>query len=652
MNTASYRLSGKIAWYCFALCLLFTIAPNEATGQVCTPISGEPGTPMVNHCGLILSASQTTHIIAIDPNGNSIPGFYKSYLQQYLQDVGDTPYVGMVEEYGGSGHSYYGGIWSLTEAAPAGLHYTDSGAVNLPGDVSSYLEQALFANPSWNVGPSGEYFVLLPPSATAKTAEPLGLCVGPDSFCGTNQGACGYHHWFDSPSRGARIYYAVIQYGCDWHVGVGPSGDTLFMTGSAITVAHEQLEMITDPEGTGWWQDTTPQGGEVMDKCAGDADWGQQADGSNLVLHGHPYVLPKMWSNLRNTCLRPGRYIPVKNATQEIGINSDGRLEIFGLGLDSQVWHNYQVAPNSGWSGWYGLPAPWGWSVQPVVGTNSDGRLELFEVGPDHQMYHLWQAVPSGGPWDGGSLGGWFQEMIPAVATNADGRLEVFGVGGDGQVWHSWQTVPNGGWSGWSSLNLPGSVSPSVGTNADGRLEIFVIGPDHAMWHLWQTVPSGGPWNGESLGGWFQDMIPAVATNADGRLEVFGVGGDGQVWHSWQTVPNGGWSGWTSIVAPWSWSLPPRIGINADGRLELFMIGPDNAIWHLWQNAPSSSTSWSGASLGGGFRLMAPAVRTNQDGRLEVFGIGQDGAMWHNWQVVPNGGWSGWYSLGGGFTQM
>ena len=32
--------------------------------------------------------------------------------------------------------------------------------------------------------------------------------------------------------------------------------------------------------------------------------------------------------------------------------NADGRLEVFARGTDNALWHKWQTAPNSGWSGW------------------------------------------------------------------------------------------------------------------------------------------------------------------------------------------------------------------------------------------------------------------------------------------------------------
>ncbi len=276
--------------------------------------------------------------------------------------------------------------------------------------------------------------------------------------------------------------------------------------------------------------------------------------------------------------------IPTTIVIQQPGTSA---IHVFARGGDDAVWHNWQTAPNNGWSGWY-------------------------------------------------SLGGWIDLL--AVAQNADGRLEIFARGGDDAVWHNWEVTPGGSWSGWYSLG--GWIDMlTVAQNADGRMEIFARGGDGAVWHNWQTAPSNG-WSGwYSLGGWIDRLD--VAQNADGRLEIFARGGDGAVWHNWQTAPNNGWSGWYSLGG---WIDLLDVARNADGRLEIFARGGDDAVWHMCQTAPNNG--WSGwYSLGGWIDRLD--VSNNADGRMEIFARGGDDALWHNWQTAPSNGWSGWYSLGG-----
>ena len=210
--------------------------------------------------------------------------------------------------------------------------------------------------------------------------------------------------------------------------------------------------------------------------------------------------------------------------------------------------------------------AKWSRRRRPSVAQNADGRLEVFMVGLDNQLWHMWQTsknnssqwsdswVPLGGPLLGD----------PVIAQNADGRLEVFKVdANDNYLYHRWQTAPNSSsqWSdGWTPLGgpFPPRKRPAVSQNADGRLEVFMVGSDGRLYSITQTSKNNSsqwstavPFEGMQ---WPLSSNPAVAQNADGRLEVFMVGLDGQLWHIQQTAPNGGWVGgnWTPLGGQWT----------------------------------------------------------------------------------------------------
>ncbi len=85
-----------------------------------------------------------------------------------------------------------------------------------------------------------------------------------------------------------------------------------------------------------------------------------------------------------------------------VGNNHDGRLEVFGIGGDRQLHHIWQTSPNNGWSGWQtlgGLP-PGALAGDPRVVNNADGRLEVFLLGNDQNIWHIWQTSPNNG-WSG-----------------------------------------------------------------------------------------------------------------------------------------------------------------------------------------------------------------------------------------------------------
>ena len=361
------------------------------------------------------------------------------------------------------------------------------------------------------------------------------------------------------------------------------------------------------------------------------------------------------------------------NANPTIGKNDDGRLEAFARtgGVDGlELWHIWQVAPNGTWDNWASLGSPspgLTFEGSPTIAVNDDGRLEIFATGLDSALWHIWQVAPNG-PWDNwASLGGPPNVDIGhsiGVHVNDDGRLEIFATGSDSALWHIWQVTPNGPWGAWASLGKPpGPVfitTPLVSANDDGRLEAFVIGSDRALWHIWQTAP-GAPWGGwASLGGpptGNMVLYPFLRKNDDGRLEVFvtaeshsAVGVTGTLWHVWQVAPNSSWSPWASLAHPPNSAAVggPVVGRNADGRLEVFALDAPGALWHIWQTSAGHGWFHWFSSGRPQVTLNWLDVIQNADGRLEVFALAEHAGIWHIWQTSPNGTWSPWALLGNG----
>lgn len=284
-----------------------------------------------------------------------------------------------------------------------------------------------------------------------------------------------------------------------------------------------------------------------------------------------------------------------------VGRNADGRQEIFAMADNGALWQKWQVTPNNGWSEWKTLGAPSGdtaLSGQFTVGINQDGRQEIFGVGTDGNVWQIWQMVPNGGWSNWAKLGKPPAAIRGAdritVGRNNDGRQELFVMGADNALWHIWQLSPNSGWSDWESLNKPEHKDlsePVVQQNADGHLEVFSPG-NGAFCNRWQEAPNSRVWRHE---GWNEKPKPRpavgltwleAARNFENRLEVLAFGDDGALWHAWQVDVAPNWSEWKSLGFPPSKIRQAdhlTIGTNQDGRLEAFLVGQDSAVWHIWQ---------------------------------------------------------------------
>ena len=254
---------------------------------------------------------------------------------------------------------------------------------------------------------------------------------------------------------------------------------------------------------------------------------------------------------------------------------ADGRLESFWIHhYDFELHHNWQSESNRQWNISTNLGGRWSPNRRPVIAENADGRLQVFIVDLNNQLYHRWQTAPNNSSqWSNGwdPLGGPLASD-PVVARNSDGRLELFKVDADdNQLYHRWQIKPNSipetkpdgtytsGWSdSWSPLGGYWSprAQPVIAQNADGRLELFMVGTDGRLYHTWQTKPSssnewytswaviGKPDSLTANQQWPISSIPTVAQNADGRLDVFMVGSDGKLYHTWQKSPSSSSNEW------------------------------------------------------------------------------------------------------------
>lgn len=381
-----------------------------------------------------------------------------------------------------------------------------------------------------------------------------------------------------------------------------------------------------------------------------------------------------------------------QKAYGSVGTNPDGRLEDFTLGTDGNIYHIWQQSAGGSFIGnWVEMPVntvPF--AGEPEVGINTDGRLEIVARGSDGNVYYIWQTA-AGGDW----TANWVEFPTvtsptnpadtmqftgnPSIHTDPDGRLEIFAVGTDNNVYHIWQTSVGGNWiPNW--VEFPILTSPtnpadtmqftgnlSIATNSDGRLEIFVRGTDNNIYHTWQTAA-----NGDWIPNWVEMTgntvpfagSPVVTMNSNGRFEVFVRGSDNNVYHTWQVAAGGDWiTGWAEMPTVTSPTNPadtmqyagdPDININADGRLEVFARGTDGSIYHIWQTSAGGDWIPNWVEMTGNTIQFSgnPDVATNKNGEFQIFDLGTNKAMYTISQTVAGGDWqANWTQLPTGSFQ-
>jgi hypothetical protein len=185
--------------------------------------------------------------------------------------------------------------------------------------------------------------------------------------------------------------------------------------------------------------------------------------------------------------------IGVTATCPQVNHNQDGRLEVFTIGSDGNVWSMPQTYPSDGWGNWVYFGRPPGRSISNLaVGHDQDGRMFFFVLGDDNAIYFRWQSAINDGwdpDWWGMGKPAGVNLYAPVDGMNTDGRQELFAIGDDGNLWHRWQTAPNSGWIGWTSMGKPSSTleaysRPVVGYNQNGAMEVFARGNDFNLWYI------------------------------------------------------------------------------------------------------------------------------------------------------------------------
>jgi predicted Zn-dependent protease len=189
----------------------------------------------------------------------------------------------------------------------------------------------------------------------------------------------------------------------------------------------------------------------------------------------------------------------IKDSTGPVVVmNSDGRLAVFVVGSNNQLYFKTQTSPNSdSWSSaWTSLGGGIKADTSPAVARNSDGRLQVFVVGTNNQLYYKTQSSPNSDTWSPAwtSMGGGLRDSNnPVIIANSDGRLQAFIGGTNNQLYYKTQTTAGSSvWSSsWTSLGggIKADTSPAAVRNSDGRLQVFVVGTNNQLYYKWHTAP-------------------------------------------------------------------------------------------------------------------------------------------------------------------
>jgi hypothetical protein len=254
-----------------------------------------------------------THVIFWQPAGSGLsfdPG-YQPLIESFLRNVAFDSHsaasvYGLTGQYSDRhGPAAYASVYGRSVLATDRL--PPNGCAEPPGigpgwsvcltdnQLQQEIEHVVRAG-RLPTGPSDVYFLVTP--------NGLGDCASPSSAScalgGDVNGYCGYH----SQTADGLVLYAVIPYnavpGHCQSDNPRPNGSTA--DPAISTISHEHSEMVTDPVGNAWVDNSGNENGDLCLTSFGPNLGGSGASAWNEVIHGAHYYLQEEWSNHNGDC--------------------------------------------------------------------------------------------------------------------------------------------------------------------------------------------------------------------------------------------------------------------------------------------------------------------------------------------------------------
>lgn len=277
--------------------LLATHDPTYDLASVVDP--AHYGGDMTYHGGPVIDGIVNIYLIFwIDASFQPASPKYGSLIEQFVQDIGQSPLYANLSQYHDSSGRYptgarLAGTFTDTRPFPQDLVAArdassyDQSNESFPSIKWRQEIQQVAASQNWNAQDYHNLFILLP----------------------TMNWACGFH---DNLSRyGSPWAYISYPYfkGQEQCMDATQSPNHDHIADVAIdTLSHEIMEAVSDPYLNGWYGGdiSQPEGGEMGDKCPlPDATVDPKTNG-NVTWNGHTYLIQEEYDNVRHGCILAG----------------------------------------------------------------------------------------------------------------------------------------------------------------------------------------------------------------------------------------------------------------------------------------------------------------------------------------------------------
>jgi hypothetical protein len=257
-------------------------------------------------------------------------------------------------------------------------------------------------------------------------------------------------------------------------------------------------------------------------------------DGIGRLVHGHQTSLGD-FNSVQWTVITG--LDQAYTGTPSLAEQADGKLQVAGHSLSSNVWVNTQVTED---------PAAWGsWQ-------NTGGLM----VSPT------------------------------AIAKQTDGTLALFAIDGNGVLWTLQQPAPNAPHTAWMSTGVTGLTGTPAVVSLSNGIRVFArdtTGDIKTALYANRTLTGCASLNGSGLTG-----TPALVVLPGNRIWVFARAANGSI-QAQENTTSGTFPGtWNTVGTFTAAGSPSALLSPASGRVELVVRADDGIIYGTGETAQGS----------------------------------------------------------------
>jgi len=255
-------------------------------------------------------------------------------------------------------------------------------------------------------------------------------------------------------------------------------------------------------------------------------------------------------------------------------VASTGRVSVYAVRADGDVWGRTQESPGGVFNAWQRLSTGGGFAGRVAVLRDDRNRVALY-VRRGGTIYGSSQAEVGGAfsSWIVIGTGGAGVTGDPRAVYAYQGRIAIYATNGSGNVSGVTQTQAGGGFGAWQQLTTGGGYVGTPTALVDSRQRVAVyVRRNGTIYGASQGQAGGafGGWGVMGTGGSGVVSDPAAVYAIGGRIAIYATNGAGNIAGVTQSAPGGGFGAWQVLTSTGGYEGRPAVLVDEHSRVAVY----------------------------------------------------------------------------------